>query len=123
MSVIDDLLHADAQRRAALVAADVEATRACLADDLSWTHSSGKTDSKSDFLEVMQAGTTVYHSLNTRDIRAREFDNLFILEGVVFGDVTKNGQDKKLLKRFLTVWERRGNGSFILHAWQSTGLD
>jgi ketosteroid isomerase-like protein len=122
VSDIDDLIAADAGRRAALVAGDVGLMMACLADDLSWTHSSGKTDSKAGFVATMLAGTTIYHSLDVRDLQARAFGNVFVLEGVVFGDVTKEGQDRKLVNRFITVWRKRLDGSFALHAWQSTGL-
>lgn len=122
MSDSDELMSADTRRRAAMVAGDADKLEQYLADDLTWTHSSGKTDSKSSFLEVMAAGTTVYHSLDVRDTKIRPYGNMFILEGVVFGDVTKDGQDKKLVNRFLTVWQRRENSEFVLHAWQSTGL-
>lgn len=122
MNDIEALMNADAQRRTAMVASDIAALDACLAEDLSWTHSSGKTDSKTSFLEIMKSGTTVYHSLDVRDTEARRYGNIFILEGVVFGDVTKDGKDKKLVNRFLTVWQWRDDQGFELHAWQSTGL-
>ena len=115
------LLAADAQRRAAMVAGDADALAAFLADDLTWTHSSGKTDDRQTFLDVLAAGTTVYHSLDVRDTQVRQFGELFILEGVVFGVVTKDGNDKALVNRFLTVWEKQAGG-FVLLAWQSTGL-
>lgn len=122
MSNPDELMEADARRRGAMVAGDIETLGAYLAQDLSWTHSSGKTDSKNSFLDIMASGTTVYHSLDVRDSNVRSFGELFILEGVVFGDVTKDGQDKKLVNRFLTVWRWSIDYGFQLHAWQSTGL-
>ena len=121
MSEIEQLLQADAKRRAAIVAGDVEQVGRYLADDLTWTHSSGKTDTKTSFLDVLRSGSTVYHSLDVRDTQVRELGDTLILEGVVFGDVTKDGQDKALLNRFLTVW-RKSQAGFEMHAWQSTGL-
>ncbi|MFT7218812.1 MAG: ketosteroid isomerase-like protein [Candidatus Azotimanducaceae bacterium] len=122
MSNAEELMEADARRRGAMVNGDTETLGAYLAEDLSWTHSSGKTDSKTSFLDIMASGTTVYHSLDVRDSNIRSFGELFILEGVVFGDVTKDGQDKKLVNRFLTVWRWSVDHGFQLHAWQSTGL-
>ena len=116
------LMQADAERRAAMVAGDLDALEHLLANDLTWTHSSGKTDSRSGFLDVLGAGTTVYHTLDTRDTSVRQYGDVYLLDGVVFGDVTKDGQDKKLINRFLTVWRKNDEGSFQLHAWQSTGL-
>ena len=122
MSDVEALMNADTQRRVAMVSSDVVALGDYLADDLSWTHSSGKTDSKESFLAVMASGTTVYHSLDVRDTQVRIFGDIFVLEGVVFGDVTKDGLDKKLVNRFITVWQKRERDVFQLQAWQSTGL-
>jgi len=122
MSDVEALMNADTQRRVAMVSGDVVALGDYLADDLSWTHSSGKTDSKESFLEAMARGTTAYHSLDVRDTQARIFGDIFVLQGVVFGDVTKDESDKKLVNRFTTVWQKREHDVFQLHAWQSTGL-
>lgn len=122
MSDVEALMKADTKRRVAMVAGDVVALGDYLADDLSWTHSSGKTDSKESFLAVMASGSTVYHSLDVRDTKVRIFGDIFVLEGVVFGDVTKDGLDKKLVNRFITVWQQREHDVFQLQAWQSTGL-
>ena len=122
MSDVEALMNADTQRRVAMVSGDVVALGDYLADDLSWTHSSGKTDSKESFLAVMASGTTVYHSLDVRDTQVRIFGDIFVLEGVVFGDVTKDGLDKKLVNRFVTVWQKRERDLFQMQAWQSTGL-
>ena len=69
MSDVEALMNADTQRRVAMVSSDVVALGDYLADDLSWTHSSGKTDSKESFLAGMASGTTVYHSLDVRDTK------------------------------------------------------
>ena len=122
MSDVEALMNVDTQRRASMVSGDVVALGDYLADDLSWTHSSGKTDSKESFLAVMASGTTVYHSLDVRDTQVRIFGDIFVLEGVVFGDVTKDGLDKKLVNRFIAVWQKCERDLFQLQAWQSTGL-
>ena len=91
MSDVEALMKADTKRRVAMVAGDVVALGDYLAEDLSWTHSSGKTDSKESFLAVMASGSTVYHSLDVRDTKVRIFGDIFVREGVVSGDVTKDG--------------------------------
>ena len=122
MSDVEALMNVDAQRRVAMVSGDAVALGDYLADGLSWTHSSGKTDSKESFLAVMASGTTIYHSLDVRDTQLRIFGDIFVLEGVVFGDVTKDGLDKNLVNRFIAVWQKGQQDLFQLHAWQSTGL-
>ena len=122
VSDIDALMSADDKLRAAMAAGDIDTLATHLAKDLSWTHSSGKTDTKESFLGVFAAGTTQYYSLAVRDTQARVYGNIFVLEGVVFGDVTKDGLDKKLVNKFLTVWQKSGSGHFVLQAWQSTGM-
>ena len=121
MTIIDDLRQADTERRAAIVDGDANATSQYLADDLTWTHSSGKTDSKESFLAILRSGATVYHSRDVSDTQARQFGELCVMEGVIFGDITKDGIDKHMVNRFIAVW-RRNSSEFKLHAWQSTGL-
>ena len=86
MTIIDGLRQADTERRAAIVDGDANATSQYLADDLTWTHSSGKTDSKESFLAILRSGATVYHSLDVRDTQARQFGELCVMEGVIFAD-------------------------------------
>lgn len=115
------LLDADAQRRAAMIAGDVEALGRLLSDDLIWTHSSGKTDSKRAFLEAIGSGVVVYTALEVTDVQVSAHGNIFLCHGTLQGSASRNGVAKNLSSRFLSVW-KRDSDAFEMLAWQSTGI-
>jgi ketosteroid isomerase-like protein len=121
MSEHDDLLAADRARRAAMIAADVPALAALLADDLIWTHSSGKIDDKAALLATIESGAVVYQVLEVEGTQVRQRGDVFVLQGTLRGRVSKDGAERPLNNRFLSVWQR-GPGGFEMLAWQSTGI-
>jgi ketosteroid isomerase-like protein len=121
MSEHDDLLAADRARRAAMVAGDLPALSSLLADDLIWTHSSGKIDDKAALLSTIGSGTVVYQTLEVEDSQVRQRGDVFVLQGTLRGRVSKDGAERPLNNRFLSVWQRGASG-FELLAWQSTGM-
>ncbi|MGD8832192.1 MAG: nuclear transport factor 2 family protein [Pseudomonadales bacterium] len=115
------LLDADARRRAAMIAGDVQALGELLDDDLVWTHSSGRTDDKAAFLSGIASGTVSYHALDVDDVTLLQRGDVFILHGTLHGRASRDGQEKALTNRFLSVWLRDG-ARFKMVAWQSTGV-
>jgi ketosteroid isomerase-like protein len=116
------LLAADARRRAAMIAADATTLAALLGDELVWTHSSGRTDNKTAFLEGIVSGTVVYLALDVADVVVSQLGEAFVCHGTLHGRARRGGVEKSLHNRFLSVWRRRGDG-FAMVAWQSTGID
>ncbi|MEZ5557011.1 MAG: nuclear transport factor 2 family protein [Pseudomonadales bacterium] len=115
------LLEADAQRRAAMIANDVTTLARLLGDDLIWTHSSGKVDDKRSFLAGIESGSVAYRALDVSGIRIARHGDVFLLHGTLDGRASRDGIEKVLRNRFLSVWSQRAGG-FELLAWQSTGL-
>jgi ketosteroid isomerase-like protein len=116
-----NLLEADARRRAAMVAGDAAGLEELLADELVWTHSSGKTDGKASLIAGIASGTVVYRALETRDVAVLGTGDVLVCHGVLSGQAARDGREKSLNSRFLAVWRRRA-GSFELLAWQSTSI-
>ena len=112
---------ADAARRRAMVDRDVEALAALLDDDLTWTHSSGRTDSKVAVLDTIRAGDTRYLALDTEAVSVRELGAAVVATGIVYGRVSSAGAERDLRNKFISVWQREG-GALRMMAWQSTGL-
>ena len=115
------VLEADARRRAAMISADAHTLSSLLSEDLIWTHSSGKTDDKATFVQGIASGTVQYLALDTADVTVSQHDDLFICHGTLDGRASRDGVEKTLRSRFLSVWKRR-NERFELLAWQSTGF-
>ena len=117
----EKVLKADAQRRAAMVAGDVNVLGELLSDDLIWTHSSGKTDTRQTFLESIASGAVRYLELETSGVSLLCPGDTVVCHGLLHGRATRDGVEKSLESRFLAVWSPEG-GQYRLLAWQSTGL-
>ena len=117
----DAVLNADEARRRAMIEADTVALDAILADDLTWTHSSGKTESKAQFMAAIASGTVGYDALTVTEDEIRGGDDVWVHNGTLTGAATRDGQAKALQARFLAVWRRHG-ANVELIAWQSTNF-
>ncbi|MDP6374394.1 MAG: nuclear transport factor 2 family protein [Pseudomonadales bacterium] len=116
-----DLLQADAKRRNAMIAADVDALAQILSDDLTWTHSSGRTDDKQAVLDTIAGKSVRYLTLDIEDTVIASHGDIFIYTGIVQGRVIKDDAERELANKFLSVWKRSGT-TYEMLAWQSTGL-
>lgn len=121
MSNVEDLLAADAARREAMIAADTSALGSLLSDDLVWTHSSGRTDNKAAVLQTIGEKAVLYLALQVEDVRVSEHNDVFICHGTLHGRVSKDGTERDLRNKYLSVWKQAGS-SFEMLAWQSTGF-
>jgi 2-dehydropantoate 2-reductase len=113
--------RADRQRRDAMIAGDVDALAPLLADDMIWTHSSGKKDTKTSFLERIASRAVDYQSLDVADDVVSSRGDIVLHHGTLTGRVVVEGGEKALRNRFLSVWTWSGSGLQLL-AWQSTGF-
>jgi ketosteroid isomerase-like protein len=111
---------AEAARVAALVGNDFTALDRILGDDLTYTHSSGQTDGKPQFIEALKAGRTKYVSLDTLHSQVRVYGKTAVMTGRMDVRILTNGQPVPLIPlKFTSVWVQR-NGQWQFVAWQST---
>ncbi|HVS51826.1 MAG TPA: nuclear transport factor 2 family protein [Opitutaceae bacterium] len=110
---------ADDARVAASIAADRARLEAVYSDNLHYSHSSGKIDTKTSLVNALVTGTTKYLAIRYDD---RNFK--LVAPGVVLMDghaefrLMSNGQPTPLYLSFLAVWrEEQGRWRFV--AWQS----
>src|SRR2546428_213854 len=68
-----DVQRLDAQRFEAMVRGDAAALDGLLADDLVYTHASGKVDSKASFLDDIKAGMLRYKVLRPAEPKMRAY--------------------------------------------------
>ena len=102
-----------------MIDANVDGLEALLADDLTWTHSSGVTETKDEFLSSIGQRSVVYESLEIEDAQVRGDGDLYVHTGRLLGQATRDGAVKQLRARFLSVWQFV-DGRPRLLAWQST---
>lgn len=117
----DDVLAADARRFAAMFQNDLTTLETLLADDLTYTHSSSKVESKAEFLESLRSGKLRYLAAERSDLAVRLYGDTAVVTGRAEMKVSSPGGELTLPVRFTEVWVRSG-GAWKLAAWQSTRI-
>lgn len=115
------IIDLDKARMAAMTAKDVARLNELLADDLIYTHSSARLDTKASLIGGMETGSTVYKAADPRDVEAQDLGDTVVLTGAAHIEVSAGGNELSFDVRFTDVWAKR-DGSWRMVAWQSTKL-
>jgi hypothetical protein len=109
----------DKQRMDAMVAQDVATMEKLIADDLVYTHSSARIDTKQSLIGNMKSGSTVYTQMEPSDVEAKDLGDAVVLTGTAKVTVQGARGEMKFGIRFIDVYANRG-GQWQMVAWQST---
>jgi ketosteroid isomerase-like protein len=115
------IIDLDRKRMQAMAAKDVATLEAVLADDLVYTHSSARLDTKRSLIDGMKSGATVYTSVEPSGVKAQDLGDTVVLTGTAQIKVVSNGTPNAFGVRFTDVYAKR-NGSWQMVTWQSTRL-
>jgi ketosteroid isomerase-like protein len=117
----EKIIELDRQRMAAMAAKDVSKLNTIIADDLIYTHSTARVDTKRSLIGAMEAGTTVYTAVEPSDVVAQDLGDAVVLTGVATISVNSGGVPNSFRVRFVDVYANRG-GQWQMVTWQSTKL-
>ena len=106
----------------ACVQADVGKLGEILPDDLTYTHSSGETQTKAEFIATVHEGKTRYRSIEFQKSSARLYGNTAVTNNEVRVNLTVDGRDVSVHARFLHIWVKQ-DGRWQLAAHQGTKID
>ena len=115
------IIDLDRKRMRAMAAKDVDTLESVLADDLVYTHSSARLDTKRTLIQAMVSGTTVYTSVEPSDVKAQDLGDTVVLTGIAQIQVVSNGTPNAFGVRFTDVYAKR-EGRWQMVTWQSTRL-
>lgn len=115
------IIDLDRKRMHAMAAKDIATLEAVLADDLIYTHSSARLDTKKSLIGGMTSGSTVYTSVEPSEVKAQDLGDTVVLTGIAQIKVVVSGTPNAFGVRFTDVYARRG-GSWQMVTWQSTRL-
>ena len=115
------IIDLDKKRMDATGQKDVATLKELLADDLIYTHSSARQDTKQSLIEAMESGKTVYTSVVPSEVKAQDCGNAVVLTGIARISVVSNGKPNSFGVRFTDVYANRG-GKWQMVVWQSTKL-
>jgi ketosteroid isomerase-like protein len=115
------IIDLDRKRMEAMGAKDVAFLEKVLGDDLVYTHSSARLDTKASLIGNMQSGATVYRSVVPSDVKAQDLGDAVVLTGVARIKVSSGGKEMDFGVRFTDVYARR-SGNWQMVVWHSTKL-
>src|SRR5215831_4433902 len=115
------IIDLDRKRMQAMATKDVATLNDLLADDLIYTHSSARIDTKQSLVGNMQSGATVYNAVEPSDVKAQDLGSAVVLTGVARIRVTSGGTPNAFAVRFTDVYANKG-GRWQMVTWQSTRL-
>jgi hypothetical protein len=116
----EEILALDRKRADAMVREDVGALDRLLADDLSYTHSDGRTDTKDSFLSLVSGPAIRYLGVDYSNLEVVDCGDAVMVRGIARMRLVREPggpQDYRVL--FLDVWARR-DGLWQMVGWQAT---
>jgi ketosteroid isomerase-like protein len=117
--VADQIRALEDRRYQALMDGDLGALEELFSDDLVYTHSDAKTDSKASFLDKMATGYLKYGQVGHPESAIVVHGDCVLVFGDMTGDVQVGDQARVLNNKSLSVWVRDGE-RWVLLAYQPT---
>jgi ketosteroid isomerase-like protein len=115
------IIELDRKRMNAMAQKDIATLNALLSDDLVYTHSTARLDTKKSLIEAMESGRTVYTAVEPSDVKAQDLGTAVVLTGSARIGVLSNGNPNSFSVRFTDVYVNNG-GQWQMVTWQSTRL-
>ena len=113
------VIELDKKRMSAMTQKDIATLNDLISNDLVYTHSSARLDTKQSLIGAMEAGKTVYTAVVPSDVKAQDCGDTVILTGNARISVNSGGNAMNFGVRFTDVWANKG-GQWQMVAWQST---
>jgi hypothetical protein len=115
------IIDLDKKRMTAMAQKDLATLNALLSDDLVYTHSTARLDTKQSLIGNMESGSTVYTPVEPSDVKAQDLGDAVVLTGACRIGVMSQGRPNGFSVRFTDVYANKG-GNWQMVAWQSTRL-
>jgi ketosteroid isomerase-like protein len=116
-----EIREVENRRIQAMLQVDTEDLNRILAEDLTYTHSNGKVDSKSELIASLKSGERRYQRIEPEDVKVRLYGNTAILTGRAKLKTVSKGQETSFQIQFTNVYAKE-SGRWQMVAWQSSRL-
>src|SRR5579862_7320231 len=98
------LLQADTARVQAMVASDYSTLDRLLADDLTYVHSTGQSQSKSELMSSLRSGDLRYQSITPADVKARIYGSAGVVTATANMQVGGGGKSVSVSLRYTATY-------------------
>ncbi|MBV9859998.1 MAG: nuclear transport factor 2 family protein [Alphaproteobacteria bacterium] len=115
------VIELDRKRMNAMAQKDLATLNALLSDDLVYTHSTARLDTKQSLIDGMESGKTVYTGVEPSGVKAQEYGDTVVLTGSARINVMSGGNPVSFGVRFTDVYVKKG-GQWQMVVWHSTRL-
>lgn len=116
-----EVLQVQLDRMNAFVKGDFAALDRIMADEMTYTHTSARLDTKAEMIEYMRSGRLKYESMERQEANVRFYGDTAVVTGKSRIHVVSSGADLRFSLLFLEVFAHR-DGRWQSVAWQSTRL-
>ena len=113
------VLAAEHRRFQAMVSVDERALDTLLAEELTYTHTTGNVDSKASLLDALRTGRLAYDSISPGEVRVRVYERTAVATGTARIQARADGVVRRFSIRYTEAYVRRAE-RWQLVAWQST---
>ncbi len=115
------LIALDDARHAAMTRADIPALEPLLSDELSYTHSTGTVETKTQYLAALACGRVRYCAIQRDLDRISAFDGCVVMQGRLAVQAEVEGRNIVASTVFTSTWVRRDTG-WQMAAWAATAM-
>jgi ketosteroid isomerase-like protein len=115
------IIDLDRKRMTAMAEKDIRTLNDIISDELVYTHSSARLDTKQSLIGNMESGSTVYTAVEPSDVKAQDLGDAVVLTGACRISVMSQGRPNSFSVRFTDVYANKG-GQWQMVTWQSTRL-
>ena len=116
---MEAILALETARIKAMCDVDLDKLEEILSDDLVYTHSTARQETKSEFIGALSSGRTKYQSIEREDVKVQEYGETAVVTGHAKFHVNANGNDVRFEVKFTDVYVKSGE-DWQMVAWQST---
>jgi ketosteroid isomerase-like protein len=116
-----DIEQLEQQRFGALTHDDYDTLGKLLADDLVYTHSTARVDTKQSYIDSLKSGAVKYVDVERTDTRIRVYGSAAVVAGQAIVHVKLNGEPREARIRYTNVWVERPGG-WQMVAWEATPI-
>lgn len=114
-----EVWQAEAARRAAMLAADVQALDLLLSEEVVWIHASAKRDTKKSLIEQFASGRLRCIRLDHPAPSLRLLGQVALVTGLVEMEVVAGAERRAATNLYTAAWSKDDSGLRLVH-WQST---